>query len=208
MTSTLRSIPLLRTNTPTLGKQGGAILFVGLILMVVLTLLAFTALRTATMQERMAGNVRDRGIAFQAAESALRAAEKYLSLSSTPPSATLSGTTCATKGIYKLNAGVPYFAASGNSFTSGVRWDGSSIDFWNEYPWENANCSFTGSADHVTFVATADLGKAGKPIKLPRYVIEEMPADGNLLTSYRVTAKGWGSSANTVVIVQATYTSQ
>ncbi|PKO33295.1 MAG: hypothetical protein CVU34_13535 [Betaproteobacteria bacterium HGW-Betaproteobacteria-7] len=208
MMLTTRPISASRQNMPTMGRQGGAILFVGLILMVALTMLAFTALRTATMQERMAGNVRDRGIAFQAAESALRAAEKYLSVTSAPSSATFNGTACTAKGIYKLNTGVPYFAATNSTFTSGTRWDGSSIDFWNEYPWETTNCSFTGSGDHVTFVASGDVGKAGKPIKLPRYVIEEMPVDGNLLMSYRVTAKGWGSSANTVVILQATYTSQ
>lgn len=207
MMRTFRANPAPHQNMPTMGRQGGAILFVGIILMVILTMLAFTALRTATMQERMAGNVRDRGIAFQAAESALRAAEKYLSVTSTPSSATFSGSAC-TKGVYKLNTGVPYFAATGSSFASGTRWDGSSIDFWNEYPWESTNCSFTGSAEYVTFVASSDVGKPGKPIKLPRYVIEEMPVDGNNLTSYRVTAKGWGSSANSVVILQATYTSQ
>lgn len=179
-----------------------------MILLVVLTMLAFTALRTATMQERMAGNMRDRNIALQSAEAALHAAEQYLSATTSPPSATFNGSACTAKGVYKLVSGVPYFASTGNTFGSGTRWDGSSSDFWNEYPWETANCSFGSNSDYISFVASADLGKAGKPSKLPRYVIEELPANGAGLISYRVTAKGWGSSSNAVVILQATYTSQ
>lgn len=189
-------------------KMQGTVLLVGLVMLIVLTLLAFSALRSATLQERMSGNLRDRGIAFQAAESALRAAEKYLADNPSPPSATFTGTACSAKGVFKLVSGVPYFAQSGSAFSSGTVWDGASTDFWSEYPWEAANCSFNGSGDNITYVAQADLGKPGKPIKLPRYVIEEMPSDVNDLTSYRVTAIGWGSSENSEVVLQATYTSQ
>lgn len=190
-------------------REQGSILFVALILLIILTLLAFTALRTATMQERMAGNARDRAIAFQAAEAALRGAEKYLASNPSPAAATFSGTTCSAKGVYKLVNGVPYFASTGSSFSgTSTKWDGSSQDFWNQYPWETNNCSFSGTSDNITFVSSSDYGKPGKPTKSSRFVIEEMPADGNGLASYRVTAKGWGSSDNAVVIIQATYTSQ
>jgi len=157
----------------------------------------------------MSGNMRDRGIAFQAAESALRAAENYLTNTASPPAATtftlsaLGTGTCTTKGVYKLSGNIPYFVAKGSA-TSGITWDGANPDFWNGYPWETTNCYFT---DNLTYVADADLGKPGKPIKQPRYVIEELPANGTGLASYRVTAKGWGSSDNAVVILQATYTS-
>lgn len=192
-----------------LERERGSILFIALILLIILTLLAFTALRTATMQERMAGNARDRGIAFQAAEAALRGAEKYLASNSSPGSATFAGTSCSAKGVYKLVGGIPYFASTGSSFSgTNVKWDGSSQDFWNLYPWETANCSYSGTSDYISFVTSSNYGKPGKPTKSPRYVIEEMPVDGNGLTSYRVTAKGWGSSDNAVVIIQATYTSQ
>jgi type IV pilus assembly protein PilX len=170
-------------------------------------MLAFTALRTATIQERMSGNARDRGIALQAAEAALRAAEKYLAVTTSLPTGTFNGSSCA-KGVYKLSSGVPYLAASGSSFSgSATIWDGASSDFWNEYPWETANCSFSGSTDYITFVSASDYGKPGKPTQSPRYVIEELPANGTSLPSYRVTAKGYGSSTNAVVILQATYTS-
>lgn len=59
-------------------RQSGAILFISLILLVILTVLGVVGLRMSVMQERMGGNQRDREIAFEAAESALRAAEKAI----------------------------------------------------------------------------------------------------------------------------------
>lgn len=64
-------------DRPSLSKrqQRGAVLVVGLIILVVLTLLGVQAMRTNVAQERMAGNMRDRYTAFQAAESVLRVGE-------------------------------------------------------------------------------------------------------------------------------------
>lgn len=64
----------LRPSTPH-EHQGGAVLIVGLIILVVLTLLGVQALRGNLAQERMAFNVRERNAAFQAAEAALRLGE-------------------------------------------------------------------------------------------------------------------------------------
>ncbi len=58
--------------------QGGAALIVALIFLLVMTVIGTTAMRAATMQERMAGNIRDVNLAFQAAEGALREAEDFL----------------------------------------------------------------------------------------------------------------------------------
>jgi type IV pilus assembly protein PilX len=57
------------------GRQRGAVLIVGLIILVVLTLLGVQALRGNLAQERMSYNVRERNAAFQAAEAALRVGE-------------------------------------------------------------------------------------------------------------------------------------
>lgn len=58
--------------------QSGAALPVALIFMLVMTLLSIAALQGSNMQERMAGNLRDRGLAFQAAEAALRTGEGWV----------------------------------------------------------------------------------------------------------------------------------
>ena len=59
-----------------LKRESGSALVVSLILLVVLTMLAVQGMRTNVMQERMAGNLRERNLGFQAAEAALRQGEE------------------------------------------------------------------------------------------------------------------------------------
>lgn len=55
-------------------RQNGAVLITSLILLLIMTMLAITTMRTATMEETMARNSAFSNRAFQAAESALAAA--------------------------------------------------------------------------------------------------------------------------------------
>ena len=59
-------------------SQEGFVLIVGLVILGLLTMLALSGMRDSTMQEKMAGASRDSGLAFQAAESALRDAENCI----------------------------------------------------------------------------------------------------------------------------------
>ncbi len=59
-------------------RESGAALIVALIFLLVMSLLGTSSVRTSTMQERMAGNMRDGNVAFQRAEAGLRGAEEYL----------------------------------------------------------------------------------------------------------------------------------
>ena len=66
--------PLPTANAP----QEGFVLIVGLVILGLLTMLALSGMRDSTLQEKMAGASRDSGLAFQAAESALRDAENCI----------------------------------------------------------------------------------------------------------------------------------
>lgn len=68
-------------------KQRGAVLVVALIFLVVMTMLILASIRGTVMQERMASNLYDRSLAFQAAEAALRAGEEFVEGSPPKPSA-------------------------------------------------------------------------------------------------------------------------
>lgn len=57
-------------------KEQGAALIVALIMLVIMALLGVAAMQNTTMEERMAGNVRQQYRAFQAAEAGLRWAEE------------------------------------------------------------------------------------------------------------------------------------
>jgi len=67
-----------KTSTTSQKHQQGSALLVSLIILVVMTLLGLSGMRTSVMEEKMAGNMRDNELAFQAAEAALRDAEKLI----------------------------------------------------------------------------------------------------------------------------------
>jgi type IV pilus assembly protein PilX len=56
-------------------KQKGAALVVGLIFLLILTMIGVSAIQTSSLEERMAGNLRESQIAMLAAEAALRSGE-------------------------------------------------------------------------------------------------------------------------------------
>lgn len=59
-------------------NQRGAALIAGLLILVILSILGITTMQSSVLQERMAGNLEQRDVAFQAAEAGLRDAEAWL----------------------------------------------------------------------------------------------------------------------------------
>jgi type IV pilus assembly protein PilX len=72
-------------------SQHGAALVLSLILLLMLTLIGLSSMRTSTMEEKMTSNMRDMDLAFEASESGLREAERWLDLRSHEPAADGSG---------------------------------------------------------------------------------------------------------------------
>ncbi|MBB6365518.1 MULTISPECIES: PilX N-terminal domain-containing pilus assembly protein [Xanthomonas] len=65
-------------TSPSPRRQAGISLIVVLLLLLVMTLLGLAVLRGTLLQERMSSNMYDRSLGFQAAEGALRDAEKAI----------------------------------------------------------------------------------------------------------------------------------
>jgi type IV pilus assembly protein PilX len=59
-------------------NQRGWVLVVGLVILVMLTILSMALMKTTRLEEKMAGATRDMNLSFQAAETALRAAETFI----------------------------------------------------------------------------------------------------------------------------------
>ncbi len=59
-------------------QQRGAVLFVSLIFLILLTLLALTAASTSILQERMTGGMRNRQLSLIGAENGVRGGEAFL----------------------------------------------------------------------------------------------------------------------------------
>jgi type IV pilus assembly protein PilX len=64
-------------STPTT-KERGAALIITLLILLIMTLLGITAITTSSLQEKMAGNMRDQYMAQQAGDSILRDGESWI----------------------------------------------------------------------------------------------------------------------------------
>lgn len=84
-------------------RQSGAVLVVTLVFLLVVTLIAVGSMRSTTLEEKMAGNTRDRNLAFQAAESGIREAEAFID------SITSLGDFDGAAGLYGLTDFEPSF---------------------------------------------------------------------------------------------------
>lgn len=167
--------------------QTGAALFVSLVFLLVLTLIGITGTQIASLQEKMASNLRDRNLAFQAAETALRTAEQYiygnnvLTLNCASDSDGLYHHYCPTDNGWPSSAPTHAFPADNEKFWS-------------------------GNTDVITY--SGFQGVAAQP----QYVVEELPPPSQIRAGsalevhvYRATARGVGGTTSAVVILQSVF---
>jgi len=165
------------------GRQRGAILVTSMLLLLILTVLGIAMMRMTNVQERMAGNTRDLGLAFQGAEAGLREGEGWLRARTTEPGAT-SALPCEVCKQY----------AVGNIPVLPVDLDVQTTDWWEE--------NGTESPEDIDDLAAQ-----------PRYVLEEagFVRDSLLVDEfsgrnfYRVTGQSNGASGLATVVLQSTY---
>jgi type IV pilus assembly protein PilX len=96
-------INLTAFNSQRIKQQRGAVLAVSLIMLLLLTLIGITSAQVTGLEEKMTGNMRARNMAFQASETALRAAETFLT-QATLPAFTPTG---INNGLYSETATPP-----------------------------------------------------------------------------------------------------
>ena len=171
-----RNSALLR-GIPT--DQSGAVLIISLIMLLLLTLIGASSMQTTSLEEKMAGNIRDRNLAFQAAESALNAAEASLD----PPNALPTFTDAGTGGFYSATSTIPTSAA--------ILTD----SFWTTSP--KATSSVTTLGNGITTPVYIIQQLPAACFSPPCTVMPPPP--------YRITVRATGASTNTVVILQSVY---
>ena len=173
-------------------QQGGAVLIVALSLLVILTILGISVMESSVIEERMAGNNLDYNLAFQSAESALREGEQWIAQQSARPDTVAAA---APGAVLNLNA-------LGNAW-----WRNVNTAWWNTA----GNSNVFNPADPPVGVDTMEDELAF----LPRYVIEEydIVCDGAVndpnasacKVIYRITARAWGRSPSSTVLLQSLY---
>jgi len=160
-----------------LSNQRGVTLIVALIFLAVLMLLGVTVAQNTSMEERMAGNTRDRDLAFQSAEAALKDAETNLN------------------GVYLTNP----FDGSTPGLIAFDAANATDATYWNAYNWAGASQTVS-----TTTLTTGPGLIAEQPRYVIEKKPNTGPV-GSPIQHFRVTARGVGGSTSTVVILQAEY---
>jgi type IV pilus assembly protein PilX len=169
------------SETKSKDPESGSTLIVGLVILMVLTILGVLAMQTTALEERMAGNLRDRDLAFQAAEAGLREAEEFLQSAVLPP---FDGT----NGLYQ-----PLDPLS------------SYVSLWRTINWSSGTASweYEGAIEGIASQPRYIIEEL-PPVPEP---VGSLAADEPIPDSalYRVTARGVGGTATAVVILQSTF---
>ncbi len=165
--------------------QRGAILVVTLLFMTILTILGITALSSGVLEEKMARNTREYNTALQAAEAALQDARFDLIGLGTRNPVIIGSVGFAVN----CTAALCVMAASGSPHV----WE-------DETNWTDV----ARSARYGQYTNNLALPVAPSPggvVAPPRYLIEYMAPEASQ-HRYRVTARAWGATTNTMVMVQ------
>ncbi len=170
-------------NTRQSFAQRGSALIISLVILIVMTLIGLTGISTSSLEEKMAGNTRDRALAFQAAEAALRDGEAYFDDEIVAITAAFDG---SNTGLYPA---------------------GSNPDVFSGETWENSRV-YSDIIDDVDtqpryiIELLGEIGGTGDTLNIQGYG-ESSGLTG--LTAVRVTARGTGGSDNSVVILQSNF---
>jgi type IV pilus assembly protein PilX len=207
MSVTTMPVAIQNPNRAYAKGQRGAILFIVLAFLVVLTMLGLSMFGVTSSEEKMARNFRDSEVAHEAAEAALRDAEIRIdgfyvfatdAAAAPKPISPLAFSQDCTNGLCEKSATQPVE----NMFGAGT--DNSAA--LSSCP---GGCNGDGSG--TTTSSPTVNGVAAQP----RYLIEKMDwqSAGNSLSNpvpkqaYRITAKGVGRSGKTEVLLQEIYLS-
>jgi type IV pilus assembly protein PilX len=172
-------------NTLATGKtrQQGVALIMSLVILLILTILGIQGMQTSTFEEKMAGNFRDKQMAFEAAESALKAGEIWLNLQGNPPISDSTGS----NGVWSFGNATIQTA----SFWSGVSFTSSNL---------------TGLATQPQFVIEERGVQAGTGNNTSAEIGSNSKASfSGTVYAYRITARGTGGSNTAVVMLQSDY---
>ena len=167
--------------------QSGVVLLVSLIMLLLLTLIGITGSQVTGQEEKMAGNMRDKNLAFQAAESALSEAEAKV---------TQLAFNC-TNGRFK-----PMDKNCDNTLET--------VPVWEAVDWTTTGTVST--ADNAVPYSKGNLDLSSTPA----YIIETLPGTscavatspcpaGQSRYNYRITARATGGSSTAVVMIQSVF---
>lgn len=193
-------------KTANFSQQRGAVLILGLALLVALTIVGVASMSNNTLQSRMAGNLVDSNLAFNAAETALRGFERKLDVNRPPQvKENCQGET------FDTAPGTPCVLKDDDTRVSPDWMKDTSHDWWTSNSGGGVAFVQTYTGQYTAYTG----GSNGQAIikSAPRVIAEFQSSkrfsqvlDARNLQSgasyYRVTARGTGASDNSQAMIQ------
>lgn len=171
-------------------RQRGIALITSLLMLIVMTLLALSMFRSFGLQEKIAGNTREKQRSLQAAESALQYGEWWLSQGNGG-----TGVNCTT--VYSANT-----VANMKTCTNALA-NPTTLPWSARGDYLPPNMTATSGGGVVSTGANAgDINYAAKPSLYISYLGLDPTGQSQL---YQVTGAGYGGSANGASVVRSTY---
>ena len=161
-----------------LQTQTGVVLAISLIILLLLTLIGLSATQSTALEEKMAGNLRDKNLTFQVAESALRVAEQSIQSPAVLPTFTNAGTNAGIDGFYTDTPSISLADAA-------ILTDG----FWINNPVATSPVTNLGNSVAPFYFIQRLGGVCLLPCSTPRY--------------FKITVRATGGTTSTVVILQS-----
>ncbi len=203
-------------------RAAGFALITALVMLLVITLLALGGARLALDSKRISRNQRDNSIAFQAAEAALRDAERDIENAGSVSTSRSSQFT-RIDGNRNFPAGGCLTGGPENALEARLRGLCATDEInpiWNNVSWKDsgADSQTVGYGDFTG--QTFPIGQGVLPSQRPRYIIEAL-ADRSMGVEadhpggaanddgtpyiFRITAVGWGPYGSAPVMLQSYY---
>jgi type IV pilus assembly protein PilX len=165
-------------------RERGMALITGLLLLLVVTIIGMSMFRSFGMQEKIAGNTREKNRALNAAVSAQQFAENWLASGG----ATAPGLCNA---IASSNVGQVCTNTPDNGFAVA--------------PWTVGGAAAAVRFDSFTGVTISGLNPGlSTYYQAPQFWITYLGISGTS-TIYQIDAAGWGATPNSVAVVESTY---
>lgn len=170
--------------------QRGMILIVALVMVVLMSIVAVASIRGSGLQEAMSGSMRDRNIAFQGAEAALRLAEDAVDKKQNIGS------------LSAANASGYYIDLNKNTSLARPR----PLD-WTVNDWSTRGLVLSGisNVSSQPYMVSEQLVYSGTALNAGGgvdFISQDRTTEYQF---YRVTARSVGLTENTEIILQSTY---
>lgn len=171
-------------------KQKGVVLVIGMLILIVLTFIGLAGMKMTTFEEKMAGNIKDKHVAFEAAESAVTAAEAFIDAN------------VITVGDFDTDGSDGLYNNDKEKIWKLVDWYG--VDGSNDNE-AIEHSSFTNNVNRPPRYVVEYYGSILDDIDKVNLDNYGSGVGAGQTELFRVTARGTGTSDNAVVILRTTY---